>query len=422
MQLSTTSILQRIQQTGAAQATVGKPAADYRRPFVPYLEGLRGAGALFIVFGHGLLALTFLRPGLGSGLPFFEHINDFGHGMVGMFFVVSGYALGLPVARNGQRFRWGVGTFAKRRAWRILPAYYAALCLAIPISLFTARTFGEEMPAKEFVLSAGLHVLMLHDLVNRLIGTIDTPMWSVAVECDIYVIFAILLVPLARRFGFVPMVLVSFALGLFPVLVGALRHQHGFYPLSQASPWYIGLFALGYAAAHLSIDDAPGAVATLERWPWQLLAIGAAIGAIVTVAFSPPGETAHGTRWLQDVFTGAALASQFVADSRARRNGRTTWFERCFQFRPFVFVGAFSYSLYLIHQPLMDLFAPLLRSNWSDAQAIGVEGFATAFAVAVAYPFYLVFERPFVSSYRREGDLESVRAPAQAEIQIPDPA
>jgi peptidoglycan/LPS O-acetylase OafA/YrhL len=377
---------------------------------------------MYIVFGHAWLTVVALRPDLLSAIPGFYRINASGNSMVGMFLVVSGYVLGLPVARHGQRFRGGLVKFAKRRALRLLPGYYAALLLAIPISLCCATVLGDGLSQRTFALAIVLHVLMLHDVLTRTVVAIDGPLWSVAVECDIYVLFALLLVPLARRAGFLRMVVASFALGLLPTLIGALRHQGAYYPLAQASPWFLGLFALGYAAANLSINDSPRIVAILERWPWQSLAFAAAFAAIAYVVVVPPGEAAHTLRWLEDSIVGVALAAQFVADARARRAGRTTPFERFWRFRPFIFVGAFSYSLYLIHQPLLDVFAAFVRSGWSDAHVIRWMALAAAFAVIVSYPFYLLFERPFVTSYRRKGDAASLRGARAVVITTADPA
>jgi peptidoglycan/LPS O-acetylase OafA/YrhL len=396
----------------------GSVNAGQTRTFLPYLEGVRGFFGLYVALAHMWLRVTELRPNLSSALPFFDHFVDFGHGSIAMFILISGYVLGLPVAQSGQTFRGGLRKFAKRRALRILPAYYAALAFSIPISLVTARLFDETMPGKTFVLSVGLHALMLHDLSNRVIDTIDSPMWSVAVECDIYVLFALLMVPMVRRMGFLPMVGASFALGLLPTLIGAVRQQGAYYPLSQGCFWYIGLFALGYAAANLSVDPRPQFQRMFERWPWQVIAIACGVLTLAIIAYSPPFETGHGTRWLQDVVLGIAVAAQFTADARARRNGRPTLFERFFLLRPLIFFGAFSYSLYLIHLPVLDLIALVIRPGWNDGQVAAWMSFGVVITVVAAYGFYRVFERPFLTSYRVRGDQRSMHD--RSELEIPD--
>ena len=105
-----------------------------------FLDGLRGLSALYVTVFH---------IGLPAGLPppliFALGWSRFGHSVVGIFIVLSGYSLMLPVARskNGQ-FRGGVWNYLKRRAFRILPPYYAALALSIAALLLAhARGIGE---------------------------------------------------------------------------------------------------------------------------------------------------------------------------------------------------------------------------------------------------------------------------------------
>jgi peptidoglycan/LPS O-acetylase OafA/YrhL len=399
-----------------AGAGVAPRRSGANRTFLPYLEGLRGGFGLFIAIAHGWERLVEVRPELLTNSPLTAHIVAFGHSAVGMFLFLSGYVLGLPVASAGQRFRGGLRTFAQRRALRILPGYYAALLISVPIALFSAGLFGEGLTTKQFLISLGLHAALLHDLSNRLIVTIDGPLWSIALEWQIYFLFPLMLVPLARRFGFVPMVCAAFALGLFPTLLGALRHQGDYYMFSQACLWYIGLFALGYAAANFTVDQRAEVVRRLDEWPWGTIAILLACAVLAVVAMTPPFETTHGTRWFQDILVGFALAAQFTADAQARKRGRTTWFERLFSWQPLVFFGTFSFSLYMVHMPIIDLFARLGNPRWNDVQFSAWMYASVAAGLAFSYAFYRVFERPFMTMYRRRGDAASLRSSASVEI------
>jgi peptidoglycan/LPS O-acetylase OafA/YrhL len=241
-------------------------------------------------------------------------------------------------------------------------------------------------------------------------------MWSIAVECDIYLLFPLLLVPLARRFGFTAMVCAGFALGFLPTLVGALHHEWESYRFAQTCFWYIGLFALGYAAANLSIDQRPAARRRLRTWHWGPLALLFALMALVSVVFAKPFDNSHGTRWLTDLFTGLAIVCQFTANTQARERGGVTWFERFFLFRPLLFLGTFSYSFYLVQLPIIDLIVSRTAAGWSDARLITVAASSVAAALLVAYVFFLAFERPFMTVYRRRGDAQSLRVHAVREI------
>src|SRR5438270_2616521 len=106
------------------------PAAPRRPPAprLPFLDGLRGLAAVYVVLHH---AAMMVPPaglgGVGSAARFvFRH----GHYAVAVFIVLSGYCLMLPVARDPcGRLPGGVVGYLGRRARRILPPYYAALGL-----------------------------------------------------------------------------------------------------------------------------------------------------------------------------------------------------------------------------------------------------------------------------------------------------
>lgn len=405
----------------ADPVAVTAPAKPPGRPFLPAFDGMRGFFGIYICIAHVYVRLVLINAKL---FPLPAHFVAIGHNAVGMFIVISGYVLGLPVARAGQTFRGGLRKFAARRARRILPAYYAALLIAIPIILLIAPGYHEALPPHRFEMAALLHALMLHNFSNSAITAIDGPMWSIAIECDAYVLFPLVMVPLARRFGFRVMVGTIFAISLLPTLLGALRHNYVDYHLAQTCPWFIGLFALGYAAASLTVDPRPAVVRAFTNWPWSKLAAVFAVATAIAVALTPSSidldKGGNGIRWYADILIGLAIACQFTADSQARLHGRRTLFERFFTLRPLLFLGTFSYSFYLLHIPISDLVMRVAQPDWTRAQIGGLAVVSLIVALAVSYVFYRLVERPFMSEYRRRGDAASLRSSVITEI--PDDA
>src|SRR5581483_1812287 len=102
---------------GATPAHVPADGAPPRR--LAGLDGVRGLAALYVVINH-----VFLRafPGYPADhAPFWAGWFIYGRFAVVVFIVLSGFSLALSPARHGWRLD-RVSAFARRRAWRILPA------------------------------------------------------------------------------------------------------------------------------------------------------------------------------------------------------------------------------------------------------------------------------------------------------------
>jgi peptidoglycan/LPS O-acetylase OafA/YrhL len=350
------------------------------RTYFPHVEGLRGFAALYVFLYHVWQAgIAHAGATLGVLLPFTLPWLQFGHFAVSIFIVISGYCLGLPVAMRSDR-SLNTARFARRRARRLGPAYVLALSLSlIPFTIALALR-GQHVPAWHVAVALLSHLALLHNLVPALAEYLNGPMWSIALECQIYVVFALLLVPVWRRFGPWAQLGVALVIGLVPQLV-----FHG--ALAYTEPWLLGLFGMGVLAAHLT---ARGAHA-VQGLRWAALAAGvAAVAAIL-----PAGDAAaDGSLWPSDLVVGAAVALLFVTAGGAA----SPLAARLLSLRPVVTLGTFSYSLYLIHGPLVMLVAAALeRVHAGTALSALTYGALIPLVVGLAYAFYRVAERPFLS-------------------------
>jgi len=367
----------------------GAPA----RTYYAHVEGMRGVAALYVFLYH-LWQTAVSHPGAllaawRDGTGFLQY----GHFAVVAFIVISGYCLGLPVAAHPER-KFSSRAFAVRRARRLMPAYVAALLLSVGLVLVTAALRGHSIPAWHIVLGVIAHLALVHNLIPVFSEYLNGPMWSIALECQIYVVFALLLVPLWRRFGPWAQLAIALAIGLAPHFL--LR---GF--LDGTSPWLLGLFGMGVVAAAFS------ARATLHvAWRWA--GVAAAIAAIIAIVTHGEG-TPDGAFWGSDLVVGAAVAVFFVASSGMR----APLFAQFLSLRPIVLLGAFSYSLYLVHGPIVELAgAALNRVNASYGIAMLVYGLLVPGVIVFAYAFYRLWERPFLSP--------ALRAAIDAETAAPN--
>ena len=87
----------------------------------------------------------------------------YGHVAVSVFIVVSGFSLSIAPVRSGWQLKGGVPRFLRRRAWRILPTYWAALALScIVFGLITPDETGAQVSAK----AIAVHGVLLQDVIN----------------------------------------------------------------------------------------------------------------------------------------------------------------------------------------------------------------------------------------------------------------
>ena len=114
------------------------PTRTARRRLVG-LDGVRGLAALYVVVDH-----TYLRsfPGYPvTTAPFWAGWLIYGRFAVVVFITLSGFSLAVSPARNGWRLD-GVPKFLQRRAWRIVPPYWAALVFSLLVAWLILAAAG----------------------------------------------------------------------------------------------------------------------------------------------------------------------------------------------------------------------------------------------------------------------------------------
>ncbi|ARV59959.1 acyltransferase [Nostocales cyanobacterium HT-58-2] len=379
-----------------------------QRVHLHYLDGLRGIAALYVVAVH-------IEPATEQQLPtfwlFFEQTLRYGAFSVVIFIVLSGYVLMLPVVRSKSGFvSGGLLGYMKRRARRILPPYYATLfgCLLLAAITFLLEKFtsfqwdelagkGPFFPYFSFidVLS---HLLLVHNLSGSTYLTINPPMWSVATEWQLYFLFPLVLLPIWRRFGLLSVVIAAFILGILPFYI-----LHDFSMAS--SSWFVGLFALGMAAAEIGFSQKPKLIALRNSLPWKILAI-----ILTIVAFITEWKRLGLPIWIGQSFLGIAAACLFIYCSKFASNGKKLpGVLAVFEHPWAIALGTFSYSLYLTHGPVLVLVRYFLFSLNMTPFMFAATSYlmGTAVSLLVAYWFYLIFERPFMSNFSKKRKLEN---------------
>ena len=374
------------------------------RLHLAFLDGLRGLAALYVVLYHIYqyhFGVVLRHEGVELPRTLIHLTNwlAFGQEAVCVFIVLSGYCLMLPVAQTAAgELRGGMFAFFRRRARRILPPYYAALGLSLLVIAFVPGFLHVSGRQSDILLPAftsGVlfsHFLLIQNWSNAWAWKIDSPMWSVATEWQIYFLFPLILLPIWRKLGITSTVVTGFVLGY-----GALLMSHGH--LDRACPQFAGLFAMGMA----------GAVIGFARYPVPLsLSTKSGLGLILLFTVFCL-LTSYGTGWLRseafviDPFVGlitTLLLIYCTSHLVGAHEGYISPILRVLQVKPLVFLGRFSYSLYLVHYIVLvgldQMIAPLRLTTEPTLFVMMALGIPCS--LAFAYLFHLAFERPFIST------------------------
>ncbi|MEU3341579.1 acyltransferase [Streptomyces sp. NPDC006668] len=351
--------------------------ASTAAPHIPGLDGLRGMAALYVLLFHCWL-LTFPGFPANSG-PVWTAWMMYGRLAVVFFLVLSGFSLALSPARKGWQLG-GTARFLRRRAWRILPPYWAALAFSLLIARYV-------VPASHFG-PPNRSSLLVYGLLGQDVFTAPTPngaFWSIAVEAELYLLFPALLL-IRRRWGAM-LLLASVTL---PVIARGLLapHANPTEGLNWLTPDLAPVFVAGVVTA--------GIVTASERirgLPWHWLSALAALPPLALIVTQGSVWTMHHSYWM-DLAVVPAMALLLAALT----TGHPTPLLRLLATRPIRALGDFSYSLYLIHLPIVMVVIRKLAPHFVPS---GVPTFLLTLALSVplslltAWLFARYFENPF---------------------------
>jgi peptidoglycan/LPS O-acetylase OafA/YrhL len=361
-----------------------------------FVDGIRALMALWVVLGHTAKYLFF--PSLRQdrlSLWAQRHayhliISAFeAHLAVAIFIVLSGFCLAIPLVHSpALALPGGTATFFKRRAWRILPPYYALIIFSLVVQAAVSHVLHQPLDnSRDHFLgrpySAYIaHLFLLQNVSPPEWNTISGPLWSIATECQIYILFAIVLLPSVRKYGITPTIAVAAIVGR--VLDFAFERV---FPDNLIFPAFTTLFLMGVLTAMLAIPTSVHRKKPLPHIPATILSLALVI------------LTAEDQYWT-DFIAAAAVCGLLVYFTHfVNRLGELDeprghlWLEN----RPLVWIGAFSYSLYLIHMTLINVIFVLTPATLSATKHTLILLASLPLILACAYGFHLIFERPFMN-------------------------
>jgi peptidoglycan/LPS O-acetylase OafA/YrhL len=240
------------------------------------------------------------------------------------------------------------------------------------------------------------HLFLVHNIMPSWAQVFDPPMWSVGTEWQIYFFLPFVLLPIWRKFGPVASVLSAFILGYAPHF---LRIQN--WTFDWACPWYLALFAMGMIGAHITERS-------LSKWKkpmagaWFFASIFFLAAAICARACTGI-KSDYYAFWI-DPIIGLSAVSLIISSASASRQKDTSVFMRkilgLLESKFAVGLGAFSYSLYLVHDLVLHSLGWLIRQHVHNQNLICYSNYLVVFPVMMlsGYLFYLAVERPTMAA------------------------
>lgn len=284
------------------------------------------------------------------------------HLAVVVFLVISGFSLALPIVHNANRLNVSMSAFFVARARRILPPYYAILSLIMLVNFFVPLAAWGRHPAG---LSADIpwqvwlvNYSLMQDFFPQY-STVNGPFWSIALEWHIYFLLPLLALILARLGG---LLFLPVALALAAAIEWFATHPPQFLQglnMTILHPsYFVFLFVMGIFAAWMAFGYRKS-----FAWPEKLcmLMLTCAVCSFLL------------TQLLQYPINDLASAMKFADHSRTIDlafaplsailllwlvRGESRLKSLCvsaLESNKLVRIGHFSYSLYLVHIPILAI-------------------------------------------------------------------
>ena len=330
---------------------------------MPLIDALKAIAALLVLMNHfssyGPLAEAARDyfPGV------FNWFFEYGRMAVQVFLVIAGFLAARGLSAQGQALSGSPLPLIWKRYLRLAVPYLAAIGLAIIAAAIADRWMEDDaIPARATFLQWLAHATLLHGLLG--FDALSAGVWYIAIDFQLFALMAILLWSGRMRI-------------VAPALVLAVATASLFW-FNRDAGWdnwaiyFFGSYGLGAAA----------------WWASDRRQMSAWLGVILTIAIAA---------LVIDFRLRIALALAIALLLGFGR--RTGVLEQWPNARPLAFLGQISYSIFLVHFPVLLLANTLYAQTDYDSSlsTLVCLGLSLAASIAAATLFYRWIESPEAS-------------------------
>ncbi len=364
-----------------------------------FLDTLRGLAAIYVMIGHARWLLwegysegfvkhpeqySKFNKCLAYGFSFFKY----GHEVVLFFFVLSGFVIHLKYAKSlsltGET-SFHYGDYLLRRARRIYPPFLLAILITWILDLI-GRHYGfaiyngttayqlinDNIGNKSLSFSTLLgNLAFLFPNYFPLFGT-NTPTWSLKYEWWFYMLYPLFLLGCRKNSGIATVVLVLLFIASFWPAAWPEKLLSDIF--SYMLCWWLGVLLAEVYTGRIKVK--------FNLLSFLLLAF------LICPLFFQKIEPLYNLS-LALGFTGLLALCFFLL----QRNVSFYWLEKLH------FTGSFSYTLYIIHFPILTFISGYLMYTNKNTLPMhfGYVAAGIVLTIGLAYVFHFITEIPFLS-------------------------
>ena len=308
------------------------------------IDALRAIAVLSVLFFHASNTVATYPTNL-----LIRYVGGYGQFGVDIFFIISGFILPYVMFISGYKLKNHWKAFLLKRIVRIEPAYLASILLSVVLGLIVNWFYDKN------IYSYSLPQLFAHFLyLNTFLGFtwVNPVFWTLAIEFQFYLVL-MLVYPL-----------LMFKWGRLGVLIAGSLLSSAF-PASSTILHFLPLFLFGIGT-FLCYSGVMNIFWYLLWLAVTCISCNAAIGLLPVVI--------------------GLCTSVFIL---VLKKIRINWNKHL------LFCGSISYSIYLIHYPVVEKLMRISQHLGYSliAQVLALIG-SMAVAVAMSWAFYLLVEKP----------------------------